>query len=109
MSNVPIDASRRWYRYLPVGTSATGYRVIDQQYDDCPNDCNDHAIEIEAGNAACAKLCENKASDKCTDNAEDDVEKETRACFVNDLAGDEAGYKSKHDPADDRRCAPLLL
>jgi hypothetical protein len=88
---------------------ATEHCVIDHQYDDRPDDCDDHAVEIEPGNPACAEGAEDEAADDGSHDAEGNVEEKALASFVDNLAGDEARDEAQDNPPDDRHNTPRLL
>jgi len=70
---------------------ATEHCMVNHQHDDRANDCDDHAVKVEAGNPARAESAEDEASDDRPDNTEDNIQEKPFARFVDDLAGDETG------------------
>src|SRR2546428_10829990 len=76
--------------------------MIEDQQDHCPDDRNEHAVKIETGDTGRAELREQKPSEHGTDDTEDDIEDETLAGLVDQLAGDEAGNQTENNPTDDR-------
>jgi len=66
--------------------TATGYRVIKDEYDNRPDDRDEHAVEIEASDSRRTKLGKEEAADDRANDAEDDIEDETLTCFVDDFA-----------------------
>jgi hypothetical protein len=85
------------------------HRIVDQQHHHRTNDCNDHAVNVQTSHAAGTKQTEQKATDERADDAQGDVEPETLAVFVDDLAPDETGNQAKYDPANDTHFAFLLF
>jgi len=83
--------------------------VIDHQHDNRSDHGDDHAVEIEAGDAACAHCSEDEAPDDRPDNAEDNVEKETLTRSVYDLASDEPRDKSQKNPSENRHHTPAHI
>jgi hypothetical protein len=77
------------------------HRIVDQQHHHRTNDCNDHAVDVQAIDAACTKQTEHKATDERANDAQGDVEPEALAVFVDDFAPDETGNQAKYDPAND--------
>src|SRR5262249_33597361 len=98
-------AARRTSGAVSTGLTARSGRaadgVGDDQDDDGPDDRDDDAPEVEAGDADAAERAEQPAADHRADDAEHDVENESRALPVHDLAGDEAGDQPEDDPGDD--------
>ena len=72
--------------------------MVDDQHDNRANHGNKHAVEVETGNPSGAELREQKAAYNGTDNAKDDVEDQTFAGLIHDLAGDEPGDQTQHQP-----------
>lgn len=72
--------------------------MIDDQYNDRPDDSDKHAVKIETGDAGGAQGGEDEASDNRSDYAKDDVEKEALTGAVDDFAGDEPGDEAQDDP-----------
>src|SRR5689334_11299394 len=60
--------------------------VIKHQHDDGSDDRHEHAVEVEASNTSSANSGEKEASDDCSDDAKNNVEKETFSGLVDDLA-----------------------
>src|SRR3954468_12581111 len=104
------EAAPNWLRgaLLPVRSAPSangataGQEMVDDQHDDGTDHRHEHAVDVEAGHARRPELVEQKAADHRADDAEDDVEQQALALAVDDLAGDEAGDQTEHDPADDR-------
>src|SRR4051795_13079967 len=76
--------------------------MVDQQHHDCADDCNEHAVEVEAVDTACAELSKEKPAHDCTDNSQHDVEDHSFTRLVDDLTGNEAGDQTQNKPANDR-------
>jgi hypothetical protein len=81
--------------------------VIEDQHDDRSEHCNDQTVQIEAGDAAGADRRKDETADHRPDNAKNNVEKETLALFVHDLAGDESCNQPQYNPRYDRHDAPV--
>ena len=74
---------------------AAEHSVVDNQHDDRSDYRDNHAVEIEAGNAAGAKGAEDEASHNRPNNSEHNVEEKALTRFVDDLAGDETCDKAQ--------------
>src|SRR4051812_36582620 len=83
--------------------------MVDGQHDHGADDCHEHAVEIEAGDASSPKLVEEKATDDGADDTQHDVKDNAFAFLVDDLAGDEARDEAENDPPDDRHRSVLIL
>jgi hypothetical protein len=83
--------------------------VINHQHDNRSDYGDNHAVEIEAGDAACAHGGEEKAPDDRPDNAEDNVEKEAFTRSVHDLTGDEPRDKPQYHPSEYRHLTPAYV
>src|SRR5215471_1061645 len=88
---------------------ASEYGVIDHQDDDRSDNGDNHAVEIEAGDPACAKGAEDEAADDRADDAENNVEEKAFARFVHNLAGDVSCDEAKDNPPDDRHHTPRIV
>jgi hypothetical protein len=75
--------------------------VIANQDYDCANDGNAEAVDIDAGHAVGSEETEKPSSDDGTDDPQDDIEEETFSRFVDDLASDETGNQTQHNPRQD--------
>src|SRR5271170_2706414 len=73
--------------------NSPSHRVVNHQHDDRADNGNHHAVKIKTGDPAYADGAEEETSDDCSDNAKNDVHKQTLAGFVYDLAADEPGDK----------------
>jgi hypothetical protein len=71
--------------------------VIDEEHHDGTDHSDEHAVEIKSGDAHRTALCEQKAANDRADDAENDIEDDSLACLVADLAGGE----SRDQPEDD--------
>jgi chemotaxis methyl-accepting protein methylase len=76
--------------------------VIKDEYDNRPDDRDEHAVEIEASDPRRTKLRKEEAANYRANDAEDDIEDETLARFVDDFASNKPGDKAKDDPSDNR-------
>src|SRR3954454_14926513 len=90
------------FQYGCLHSAATGYGVVDPQHGNGTNHCNHHAPGVESGHARYAKRTEYEPPNDRTQDAEYDVKPEPLAFRVDELAPDEAGYQTKHDPTEDR-------
>jgi hypothetical protein len=81
--------------------AATHYGVVDQKDHDRTGNGDKHAVEIQAGNTLFAEEAEQISPDNGAYNSQADVQPEPLASSIDDLASDEAGDKSEHDPAQD--------
>jgi hypothetical protein len=73
-------------------------RVVDDEDDDRAADANQHAVEVEPGHSRPSEVLEQPASDDSADDAENDIQQESLACLVDDLAGEEPGDEPEDDP-----------
>src|SRR5262249_12285207 len=71
-----------------------------QQHYDRADDRDNHAPDVQTGDAGRAEHAEQKSTYESTDNAERNIEPKTLTLLVNDLATDEASNQTKNDPAD---------
>src|SRR6516165_9070065 len=88
-------------RYPSRSATTTRYCIVDQQHHDRPDNCDDHAVNINAGNAGRAEEIEQKSTHQGADNPQRDVDPKTLALFVDNLASDEPSNQAEYDPADD--------
>jgi hypothetical protein len=89
------------------GESATTNRVVDDEENDCADDGDEHALEVEPGDARhrmnvghLSKRGEEPASDDCANDAKNDVQRDTFSPLVDDLAAEETRDETKDDPSD---------
>jgi hypothetical protein len=85
------------------------HRIVDHQHHYRTDDRDDHAVNVQAGHAACTKQAEQKSTNERADNAQGDVQPEALAVLVDDLAPNESGNQPKYDPANDTHFAILLF
>src|SRR5262249_43825225 len=82
-----------WHAATPergASRPAADQRVIDQQANDGANHRDEHAPEIEAGDADRSHEIEKKAADNGPNDAEDNVDDQSLAALAYNLASDEA-------------------
>jgi hypothetical protein len=72
-----------------LSSATTCQRVVDQQHNDRSRNCDDHAPDVQAGNAGRPKKAKYKSTDKSADYSERDVEPEALTLTINNLASDE--------------------
>jgi hypothetical protein len=77
--------------------------VVNQQHRDRTDDCDNHAVNVQARDARCPKQAKKKSADQSADNAKSNIEPKALALMINDLGPDESGDQSEYDPADDSR------
>jgi YihY family inner membrane protein len=75
--------------------------VLDRQHNDCPDDRHEHAPDIEAVHASRSHEAEQEAADYRADDSEQQVENDSFACLVDNLARDETCNETEDDPCDD--------
>src|SRR5262245_32545267 len=75
--------------------------VITPEDHNGTNNCNNHAIEIEAGYSRRAKSTKDQSSNDRADNAKRDVEQQALALLVDDFTPDKTRNEAKYDPTDD--------
>src|SRR5579872_2966375 len=78
-------------------TAATD-RMIDHQDDDGARNRDEQAVQVEPGHAGHPEKIEEPAAGDRSNDAKDEVEHESFARLVDELAGDEAGQHSENDP-----------
>ena len=86
--------------------SATCYRVVDQQHHDRAHDCDNHAVDVQAGDPRCPEQIKQKSADEGTDDSERNIELETLPLPIHYLASDKPGDQAEYDPADDAHWMP---
>jgi hypothetical protein len=86
---------------LQLDGSPTGDGVVDDQDHYRTDHRYDHTVNVKAGYWFRAEEGEEKAPNYSTDYAENDVENDALARFVDDLARDKAGNQAKNEPSDD--------
>src|SRR5262245_21964258 len=72
--------------------------VIDPQHQDGADDRDQHAPDIESGDAARAEHVEEITADHGADNAEHDIHQDALTGANIDLARDEARDQAQHNP-----------
>src|SRR5579864_82689 len=72
--------------------------VVGNQDYDCSNDGHAEAVDVDAGHAVGSEETEEPSSDDGTDDSQNDVEEETFPRLVDDLASDETGNQTQHNP-----------
>src|SRR5688500_4069907 len=94
----------------PTSTSdlTPGDGVIQPQHHNGADGRDDHAPDVEAGDAAGAERGEQEAADHRADNAEHDVHQQALAGAHVNLAGNEARDKTQDNPGNDPHEGPLL-
>jgi hypothetical protein len=73
--------------------------VIDEKYDDCTNDGDEHRSQIEMKGIKADEPFENESSYNRANQSKRDVEKTAFASRVDNLGGDEARNQPKENPA----------
>src|SRR5262249_2583860 len=81
--------------------ATTRYCVVDHQHHDRSDNCDDHAVKIEAGHAGRTEEIEQKTAHQGANDPQRDVEPKTLALLVDNLASDKPGNQAEYDPADD--------
>jgi hypothetical protein len=81
--------------------------VVRDEQDNCADDGDEHALEVEPGDARhrmhvghFSKRLEEPPSDDCANHAKNDVQQDTFSPLVDDLAADETRDETKDDPSD---------
>jgi hypothetical protein len=75
--------------------------VVDPKHDDGTDNRDEHAPEIEAGDASRTNRAEDKAADDRPNDTKDKVEKNTLAGPINDFAPNEPSDQAEYDPPND--------
>src|SRR4029077_14362540 len=84
----------------------TRHCVVDQQHHDCAHDCDNHAVDVQAGDPRCPEHIEQKSADESTDDSKRNIEPETLPLLIHYLASDKPSDQAEYDPADDAHCMP---
>src|SRR5207248_6199693 len=71
-----------------------------------PDNCDDHAVKVEAGDAGRTEEIEQKTTHQGADDPQRDVEPKTLALLVDNFASDKPSNQTKYDPTDDPHVAP---
>ena len=79
--------------------------VVDDQHDNGADDRDKHRVQVKSGDALAAQSAEDRAADQRAEDAERDVPNAAFATAVYDVAGDEPGDETEHDPTENRRSA----
>jgi hypothetical protein len=82
--------------------------IVDQEHNDRTNNRNKHAVQVQPCNAFLTDETEQISADNRTHDSKHDVEPETLASAVDNLASDESCDKPKYDPAQDAHQCPSL-
>jgi hypothetical protein len=87
----------------PDAAAVTGLRTPDcvknNQYHYRPNDGYEQTIEVQSRDARGAETIEEPTADHCTDDSENDVQKEALAPSVYEFASDETGQQPQYNPS----------
>src|SRR6516165_1699021 len=97
-SNCPVKSNR----------AATCYQIVEQKHHDRTGNRDKHTVEVQARNAFFPKKTEQISPDNRTYDSKRDVEPETLALSIDDLASDESRYQAKYDPAQDAHATLLV-
>jgi hypothetical protein len=89
-------------------SATTHYRIVDQQHHNRTHHRNDHAPNVQTGDARRTKSVEQKTAHESAHNSERDVEPKSLALSVDNLASDEPGDQSKDDPTNDTHARATL-
>jgi hypothetical protein len=71
--------------------------VVNQQHHDRTDNCDNHAPDVQAGDARCSKQAKEKSADKSAYNAKRNIEPKALALPIDDLGSDEAGDQAEYD------------
>src|SRR5579872_5391927 len=83
-------------------------RVIEDQHYDRAQHRDHKAVEIEAVHAGFAKERHDPTADNGTDHAEHQIDHQSLASLVDDLAGNEARDESQDQPRQNAHCVLLV-
>jgi hypothetical protein len=75
--------------------SAAYHSVIYDQHHYRTDDCHEHAVEIETGDALRPNQAEQETTDDAPNNSQHDIEDHTFARLIDDLASDETSYQAQ--------------
>jgi hypothetical protein len=95
---------------MPVESNrpATCDQIVEQKHHDRTGNRNKHAVEVQSRNAFFSKETEQISPDNRPYDSKRDVEPETLALSIDDLASDESRYQAKYDPAQDAHATLLV-
>ena len=82
--------------------------MVQPQHDDGADRGDDHAPNVETGDARCAEGGEQIAANHRPDDAEHDIKQQALARAHVNLAGDEARDQTQDNPGNDPHEGPLL-
>src|SRR6185312_16142309 len=83
--------------------------VVNQQHHDRTNDCDNHAVNVQARYTRCSKEAKKESANESAYNAKSNIEPKALALMINDLGSDEAGDRAEYDPADDAHVNPASI
>jgi hypothetical protein len=89
---LPRDSASLCYR--------SSYKVIHNEHNDCADDGDKHAVEIETGHTRMASKLKQPTANQRADHPKDNVEEDTRACTIYNLAGDKTGDQPEDNPSE---------
>jgi hypothetical protein len=72
--------------------------VVNHQEDNRTDNSDQQAVQIQSRDAGSAEGVEEPASSDSADDPQKDVEYEALALFIDNLAPDETGEQTKHNP-----------
>jgi hypothetical protein len=81
---------------------ATQDHVINEQNNDGAENGDQQTVKIEARDTMSADQAEQKSAYDSANDTEQDVQDQTRAVTINDLAANETRKQTKYEPCNDR-------
>src|SRR5277367_5068810 len=111
LSRRAVQGGGGWTRDDPVpvpGLSSAADSVINEEDDYGASHGDQETVEIHAGYTGQAQESGEPSADDGADDAQNDVHDEALAPFINQLASDETGDQTEHDPGENRHLEPLL-
>jgi len=87
--------------FFELHCPSTSDGMINPQYNDRSDNCDDHAIDVKACYWRCTKGGKQKTTHKGADYTQYNVKNYTLAAAGIELAGNETGDKTQNKPRDD--------
>jgi hypothetical protein len=81
---------------------ASADRMVNHQEKNRPGNSHTNAVEIQARYPCGAEHLKNPAADNRANYTEENVEYNSLAMVINQMAGDEPSHQSKQNPSEER-------
>jgi hypothetical protein len=83
--------------------------VIDDEHDARAHDCDEHRVDIEAGDSRTTYIGEDEAADARAHDPENDVQDAALAALVDHTACDKAGDQAENNPTGKSHVQPPFI